>query len=159
MKFYRIYCLFLNIIIVASLMTGCRLSFSMEQSIEAVESVEICKYDYKSDSMYPIASLNEKEYTELLNEISEMKRNPLPFDMPPGYGILVVHITYKDQAEEIIGNLRRDYLVDGEVIDFAVTNFRGDFNSLLSKYVDVDQKPVDNPIECQNSTGDGLREP
>lgn len=85
--------------------TGCQRTYdySFAQSIENVEKVEICEYDYYSHSTALIAVLDAEDADSLLSEIDAIECKRHFGDHTSTYGEVVVYITYADGTAEVIG--------------------------------------------------------
>ena len=137
---FKFYFTCLLAIVFLTALTSCReskKSYSFEQNIENMASVEICQYDLKTDAITPIVSLSETEYTELLSEISTLSIGRQFGDHLEGYGEIIVYITYQNQEAEIIGCVNTACVdVNGEHHKKNDHFYPDEWDSLLSKWKD-----------------------
>ena len=136
--------MFFTLLIAILLITfvGCRIkngSYPFEQSLENVAKVEICQYDFETDSITPIVCLNENDYTSLLNDISKLDPWRPGVDMPQGYGKLIVYITYENNEAEMIGSVRSARVdANGKRHGKPYYFLSTEWHALLSKYEKTD---------------------
>ena len=140
MKSNKIISLLVIVMLLLTVFAGCRIknkSYPFEQDQENIEKVEICQYDLKTDTITPIVSLNENDYTSLLNEVSELELWRPGVDMPQGYGKIIIYITYNNEEAEILGSYRT-LRVDTNGKKHMKPYYFGvsQWNDLLSKYVE-----------------------
>ncbi len=143
MKFKAL--VFLSIfILIAVLFTGCNkeYSYSFEQDIENIVSVEIMEYDYDTRSTTPIITLDEETATALLSDFSNINYKRLSPPSGGNYGEIILYITYQNGEAEVIGYMDHAYVDDngewwpkGHIIDFY------DWYDLIYKYVDKETVP------------------
>lgn len=136
---------FISIIVLFMvLFTGCNkeYSYSFEQDIENVVSVELMEYDYDTRSTTPIITLDEETATALLNDIPTIPCYRHFGDHGTGYGVVILYITYENDESEVIGveNCARvdesgEWVIQREYFDFY------DWYDLIYKYVDKETVP------------------
>ncbi len=138
-KMCVVYLLFLILIC----MSGCRwlftYSYSIDQSPDQVEKIEICKYDYKTEKLTSIKTLDEQEKETILTEIPLLTcRRHFPGNHRTDYGEIVIFITYKDNTAEVLGvwNVAK---VDGDGDwNIGMEYFEEeDFLKMLLKYLET----------------------
>ena len=85
--------------------TACKRTYdySFAQSIDAVEKVEICTYDYDTKSTTLIATLNEEDGKSLLAEIAMLSCKRHFGDATRDYGEIIIYVHYQDGTAEVIG--------------------------------------------------------
>ena len=107
MKHLRILSIVLSVLIVLMCVSACKIikyTYSFAQSMEQVETVELCRYDYAAKTITQIKSLDKEDARGLLLDISSMDayRNFGDYERED-FGHVVVYVTYQDGAHELIG--------------------------------------------------------
>ena len=124
--------------------TGCNrtYAYSFAQSLDNVDKVEICEYDYDSKSTSTIVALNHADAKALLNEINAMKCKRHFGDHTTNYGEVVIYITYTDGNAEVIGDRNVAQVDTNGNWHIGIEYFDTDqFLTLITKYVDSDLLP------------------
>ena len=124
--------------------TGCNrtYTYSTAQSLDNVDKVEICEYDYGSKSTSTIVVLDQVDAEALVNEINALECKRHFGDHTTSYGTVVIYISYKDGNAEVIGD-RNVAQVDADG-DWSIGNEYFDteqFLALITKYVDAELLP------------------
>lgn len=139
----RLFALLMTLLVINSV-TGCQRTYdySFAQSIENIEKVEICEYDYYSHSTTLIAVLDTEDAESLLSEIDALACKRHFGDHTSTYGEVVVYITYTDGTGEVIG-LRNVAQVDEDgQWHIGIEYFdAAEICALIMKYVDVNSLP------------------
>lgn len=134
----RAFAFFISVLVIINV-TGCQrtYNYSFAQSIENVQKVEICEYDYYSHSTTLIAVLDTEDADSLLSEIDALTCKRHFGDHTSTYGEVVVYITYTDGTAEVIG-LRNVAQVDkGGEWHIGIEYFDAtQMCALIMKYVD-----------------------
>ena len=152
MKTQRYSLIFLIIAILLTTLLGCRktCSYSFDQDLSNIASVEICRYDYHTDSTTSIMCLDEDASMKLLKDIAALNSyKPWSGDGTRDYGEIVVYITYQNKEAEVIGmvhsasvDIKGEWWIKPDYFDYAewsaviMENVGEDVVPELKKYVE-----------------------
>ena len=138
---FGMLCFALLIILITA---GCQriYEYSFAQSKDNVEKVEICAYDYDTQTTTPLVVLNEGDTNELLQEIDAMECKRHFGDHTQDYGEIVVYISYKNQTAEVIGLCNVAQVDKNGKWHIGIEYFdASQLCSLIMKYVNADLLP------------------
>ena len=140
MKTIRVLCCCLLIFGII-VMSGChkrKVSYTYEQSFDNIKKVELCIYDYETESANPIMEFDLKAAKMLLEEFSTIGCYEHFGDHTESFGRVVVYITYTNEAGEVVG-LPNSASIDslGKWHSKLVYFDRADWSLTLLKYVDL----------------------
>ncbi len=97
-------CLLAIIVVIAT--TGCSFieySYSYEQSLDNVAKVELCRYDYWTESIEIISVLDMDTAYALLSDIASLSCYKPFGDHSTYYGDIVLYISYTNGEAEVNG--------------------------------------------------------
>lgn len=144
MRYRRSILVVLLILLLPIVITGCRQTYdySFAQSIDHVEKVEICQYEYKTHTSTSLITLNNNQARALLTDIDALKCKKHFGDHTQDYGEVVIYITYTDGTAEVIG-LWNVALVDEEGLwHIGIEYFDAkELYAIMVKYTDEDLLP------------------
>ena len=99
-------CLLVFVLLIAVAFTGCNFidyTYSLDQSMDNIQKVELCSYDYESNSTSLIIELDMETGKALLTEITALTCRKYFGDHTSDYGPVVLYITYTNGEAEVIG--------------------------------------------------------
>ena len=141
MKLKRIALIPLFVLMIIVL-TGCKYEYEFEQDLENVESVEIKRFDYETQSTTAITTLDDNSAICMLNDFSSTSCRKHFGDHSRDYGRIIVYINYKNGEAEILGDYLSGYVDSTGKIHEKIQYFGGsDFCNIVLKYVDEDLVP------------------
>lgn len=136
--------------LVLSVCTGCKqkvYKYSFYQSIDNVEKVEICGYDYYTHTVTSLKVLGSDDAKALLDDITALECYKHFGDHVISYGVVVVYITYLNGEAEVIGFDNTASIDHNGEWWISSYNFNdADFCSMILKYINKDQLPDLSPF-------------
>ena len=141
----KLFTFLCSLILLCSLIfSGCQktYSFSLAQSMDNIDKVEICAFDYLSGTTTPLVLLDRNDAKSLLTEVCTLKCKRHFGDHTMDYGEIVIYVSYIDKTAEIIGLWNVAQVTkDGEWF-IGIEYFDAkQLCSLIVKYVDVKMLP------------------
>jgi len=125
--------------------TGCQFvkyTYVYDQSIDKVEKVEICRYDYATKTVTPVATMDAAPAENLLTDITLLDCYKAFGDGSRDYGEIVIYITYLDGTAEVQGmvnsasiDLEGNWWIKSYYFDYA------QWCSVVLQYVDPEIVP------------------
>ena len=131
----------LAVVLTLSLM-GCFFSreekYEFRQEFDQIVSIEILKKEYDSnDATTPakmIKAIPPEEHRALIDALLELEGFRLFYEPSTGVGMYYIRITYKDGAQELMGNYSTAYITaDGKLHEDNYSFCREPFYDLISR--------------------------
>lgn len=149
-------CLLIFVLLIAVAFAGCNFidyTYSLDQSMDNIEKVEICLYDYESDSTSFAVELEQEAASALLDDIMSLSCR-VPFgDTGDDYGPVVLYITYINGEAEVLGRLKSASVDLTGTWQMKSYTFNGvEWCSTVLKYVDSELVPelVEDLERCKS---------
>lgn len=134
-----------SVIAILITITGCDFityQYPFEQSVENVEKVELCRYDYETDTASPLVTLDEDTGDALLTDIGTLDCHKPFGDHATDYGEIVLFITYTNGEAEVVGWLNSATIdLEGEWWPKAYYFDSAEWCAVVLKYVDAELVP------------------
>ena len=140
MKTIRVLCCCLLIFGII-VMSGChkrKVSYTYEQSFDNIKKVELCIYDYETESANPIMEFDLETAKMLLEEFSTIACSETFGDSIDDCGYVIVYITYANGDAEAIGMVMCAQINSSGKWIYKTTYFDNDAKWCITllKYVD-----------------------
>lgn len=125
-----------------ALLSGCQrivYRYSFSHDISSVQKVEICAYDYKTETGTIIKTLTAEEQKSIYADIQDLKCYKWFGDHATGFGAVIVYITYADGGAEIVGPVNTAWVDASGNWDLTAYYFDNEpFYEMISKYAVVE---------------------
>lgn len=116
--------------------------YPFDQSIENVKKVELCRYDYETDTASPLMTFGEDTGDALLTDIEALDCYRPFGDPATDYGEIVLFITYANGEAEVVGWLNSATIdLEGEWWPKAYYFDSAEWCTVVLKYVDAELVP------------------
>lgn len=149
-------CLLVFVLLIAVAFAGCNFidyTYSLDQSMDNIQKVEIRLYDYESDSTSFVMELDLQTAKDLLTGVTALTCHKPFGDHSFNYGPVVLYITYANGEAEALGRLNSASIDSNGKWWIKTYYFNGiEWCSTVLKYVDSELVPelVEDLERCKS---------
>lgn len=141
-KFLLVSLLILCLLLIVVRCCGQTHTYKFAQSLDAVERVEICRYDYEQKTVKSLKVLNQDEAISLLADVEALTCHKHFGDHTMDYGEIVVYITYTNSEAEVLGIWNTAQIDSDGNWHIGIEYFDDvSFAEMILKYIDAEFVP------------------